>query len=306
MDRIPASLCGHRIDPVHPAHGGGLRCDPAGLGIRLPQVHLKRLFGATFALSSVLTPFFLGTVAGSVASGRVPLGNAAGDPITSWLNPTSLFAGTFAVVLCAYLAAVYLTADATRRGDAHLAGQFRSRALASGIGAGAIALAGIAVLRADAPRLFAGLLERALPLIPVSALAGIATLALVWTRRFVAARGAAALAVTTLLWGWAAGQYPYMLQGIITIEQAAAPRATQEALVVTLGIGAVLIAPALLWLFVLFQRGESESGGAQSGPGQVCSVIPSVRLLAKPGPRHRSVRGVPSVIGMDPRCARPR
>src|SRR5256885_7479848 len=41
------------------------------------QLGQQRLFGATFALSSVLTPFFLGTVAGGIASGRVPLGLAA-------------------------------------------------------------------------------------------------------------------------------------------------------------------------------------------------------------------------------------
>ncbi|MGO4759566.1 cytochrome d ubiquinol oxidase subunit II, partial [Streptomyces sp. 2MCAF27] len=58
----------------------------------------KRLFGACFALSSVLTPFFLGTVAGGVASGRVPPGLAAGDLITSWLNPTSLLGGVLAVL----------------------------------------------------------------------------------------------------------------------------------------------------------------------------------------------------------------
>jgi cytochrome d ubiquinol oxidase subunit II len=53
----------------------------------------QRLFGAAFALSSLLTPFFLGTVAGAIASGRVPPGLAAGDPVRSWLNPTSLLAG---------------------------------------------------------------------------------------------------------------------------------------------------------------------------------------------------------------------
>ena len=31
-----------------------------------------RLFGVVFATSSILTPFFLGTVAGAIASGRVP------------------------------------------------------------------------------------------------------------------------------------------------------------------------------------------------------------------------------------------
>ena len=43
----------------------------------------ERLFG----LSSLLTPFFMGTVVGAIASERVPPGNAAGDPVSSWLNP---------------------------------------------------------------------------------------------------------------------------------------------------------------------------------------------------------------------------
>jgi cytochrome bd ubiquinol oxidase subunit II len=47
------------------------------------QLEQQRLFGAAFALS-VLTPFFLGTVAGGIASGYVPLKLAAGDLVTSW------------------------------------------------------------------------------------------------------------------------------------------------------------------------------------------------------------------------------
>src|SRR5246500_4824231 len=52
-------------------------------------------FGAIFAASSVITPFFLGTVAGAIASGRVPAGGY-GDPIRSWVNPTSLVGGCLA------------------------------------------------------------------------------------------------------------------------------------------------------------------------------------------------------------------
>src|SRR4051794_4338579 len=106
----------------------------------------KRLFGACFALSSVLTPFFLGTVAGGVASGRVPPGLARGDVVTSWLNPTSALGGVLAVLVCAHLAAVYLCAETARRGAAELGAWFRARALVSGPLAGAVALAGIAVL----------------------------------------------------------------------------------------------------------------------------------------------------------------
>ena len=52
-----------------------------------------RVLGAIFALSSVLIPFCLGAALGGIASGRVPVGNAAGDPWSSWLNPTSVLVG---------------------------------------------------------------------------------------------------------------------------------------------------------------------------------------------------------------------
>ncbi len=235
------------------------------------EMALRRAFGATFALSSVVTPFFLGTVAGAVASGRVPVGNAAGDPLSSWLNPTSVLAGAYAVAICAYLAAVYLTQDAFRDGKTHLAEQFRTRALWSGMAAGVIALAGIGVVRVDAPALFAGLAGRGLAFIPLSAVGGIATLAFVWTRRYVAARAAAALAVTAVLWGWAAGQYPDLLPGVLTIDEGVASRKTLEALVWSLSVGAVLVVPSLIWLFALFQReapapAPPEQGQSQEAP----------------------------------------
>src|ERR671922_750854 len=52
-----------------------------------------RVLGATFALSSVLTPFFLGAALGGIASGRVPVGNVAGDELRSWTGATSIAIG---------------------------------------------------------------------------------------------------------------------------------------------------------------------------------------------------------------------
>jgi cytochrome d ubiquinol oxidase subunit II len=222
------------------------------------ELPLQRLFGAAFALSSVLTPFFLGTVAGAVASGRVPPGNATGDLVTSWWNPTSLLGGTLAVGACAYLAAAYLTADAARAGQPALAEAFRRRAIATGLVVGAVALAGIAVLRADAPVLFAGLTGRALPLVAASALAGLASLWLLVCRRFLAVRATAAVAVAAVVWGWAAGQYPWMLLGGLTIAQAAASRPVIEAVLGSLAVGALLFLPPLAWLYVLFQRTQRQ------------------------------------------------
>src|SRR5688500_10824915 len=55
-----------------------------------------RALGATFALSSVLTPFFLGCAVGAVASGQVSADDAGGA-FSTWTNATSIFAGLLAV-----------------------------------------------------------------------------------------------------------------------------------------------------------------------------------------------------------------
>ena len=116
------------------------------------------LIDSAFSLASFLTPFALGTVVGAVASGRVPLGNAAGSLFGSWLNPTSLLVGVLAVALAAYMAAVYLAADGARHDEPELAERFRTRALIVGVLAGAIALGGLPILHSDAHRLFERLL----------------------------------------------------------------------------------------------------------------------------------------------------
>ena len=103
-----------------------------------------------FALSSIIVPFAFGAAIGGIASGRVPVGNAEGDTFSSWLNWTSFLVGVLAVAVAAYLAAVYLAADATRLGSPELAEAFRVRALVMGVAAGAIAMAGLVVVRHDA------------------------------------------------------------------------------------------------------------------------------------------------------------
>src|SRR4249919_256061 len=89
----------------------------------------RRNFGAAFAISSVLVPYCFGAVAGAIASGRVPAGGVAGDPWSSWMNPTSIIGGLLAVSVCAYLAAVYLVRDSRRLGDEPMGLYFRRRAI---------------------------------------------------------------------------------------------------------------------------------------------------------------------------------
>src|SRR4051794_17601978 len=165
-----------------------------------------------FSVSSVLTPFALGAAVGGLASGRVPVGNAAGNPWSSWLNPTSVVIGLLAVGIAGFLAAVYLCADAVRMSDQVLERSVRVRALASGVVTGALAVAGLVVVALDAPELFTGLVHGAgLAALVVSAVAGIVTLPLVWWRRYRPARLSAALAVAAVIAAWALAQRPYAL-----------------------------------------------------------------------------------------------
>jgi cytochrome d ubiquinol oxidase subunit II len=216
----------------------------------------QRLFGATFAFSSVVTPFFLGTVAGAIASGRVPPGLAKGDLVSSWVNPTSAVSGALAVGITAYLAAVYLTRDAQRGGDADLAEGFRRRALITGAVVGLLSAIGLLVLHADAPRLFVQLTSgRALPFLILSVAAGLTSIMLLWLRSYLAVRLTAALAVVGLLWGWGVGQYPRLLPGL-PLREAVATHAVLAATLGALGVGALLLVPSLWWLYATFQRGH--------------------------------------------------
>jgi cytochrome d ubiquinol oxidase subunit II len=220
----------------------------------------QRAVETVLSLSSILTPFALGLMVGGIAAGRVPVGNAAGDLVTSWLNPLAITVGLIAVTFSAYLAAVFLAADAVRHDDAEMEQAFRTRALISGVVAGLVAAAGLIPLHADAPHLFHELVAgQALPAAIVSVIAGGAALLLVFRRRYEPARYTAALAVAAVIAGWALGQSPYLLPGL-SIEHAAAPRNTLIAVVVAVVAGGIILFPSLVVLFRLTLGGSLAAG----------------------------------------------
>ena len=224
----------------------------------------ERILGALFGASSVLTPFALGAAVGGIASDRVPLGNAAGDAIGSWLNPTSALVGVLAVATSAYLAAVWLTADAARAGHDDIVEAFRARALATGAIAGAIALGGLFVLRSDAERIYEGLTSGSgLVAVATSAAAGAATMLFVARRRLEPARWSAAVAVGAIVAGWALAQQPLVLPGL-TIRAAAAPHDTLVAVIVAVLGGGAILFPSLALLFRLVLGGRL--GHAEPAP----------------------------------------
>ena len=216
-----------------------------------------RALGATFALSSVLTPFCLAAALGGIASGRVPVGNAVGAPFASWLNTTSAATGLLAVLTGAHLAAVYLAADSTRAGVPDLVAAFRVRALASGVAAGAAAIGGLVAQHSDPRSLYDGLTSGwGVVCVVGSAAAGVTTLALVHGRRFDVARFTAAAAVGAIMVGWAVAQEPYALPSHLTVASAAAPHATLVGLLASIAAGLLVVGPALVMLYRLHLRGR--------------------------------------------------
>jgi cytochrome bd ubiquinol oxidase subunit II len=189
-------------------------------------------YAGTFAAASLITPFCLGAVAGGVTLGR-----------RGWLSPAALYSGLLTTGLCVYLAAVYLTWDAHRAGDA---GRFRAHALRAGCGVGALALAGVPIVGGGMARS---------PLIVVSAVAGVASLVLLWRRRYLAVRVTAALAAGAVLWGAAARAH-------LGLAAAAAPDPVLRLVLIALAVGGVLLLPSLTWLYVLFQRAPREGSKA--------------------------------------------
>jgi cytochrome bd ubiquinol oxidase subunit II len=232
----------------------------AGFAFRKVMVRTdqQRLTGAAFAISSVLVPFFLGAIAGGIASGRVPPAGH-GDPIGSWVNPTSFLGGVLAVLVCAYVAAVFLTAEARRRDDTELETWFRRRSLATAMATGLVALAGIFVLRADSPRLFDALLTRGLPLVLLSGACGLTALVLLRRGAPRLLQALAVGAVGTVIAGWGVAQYPNLLGTHTTISAAAAPEPTLWALTIVAAVALLMVVPSMALLFVLAQRGRLDT-----------------------------------------------
>lgn len=227
----------------------------------------RHLAGWLFGMGSVLTPFCLGATLGGVTAGRVPAGNAAGNQLTSWLNPVSVAAGLLAVATGAFLSAVYLVAEAHRRGATDLERYFRVRAVATSVVALVAGAAALVALWFDARTMFDRVLERSVPLVLIGVLALAAALLLARRGVVRGLRALAALGVAGLVWAWAVAQAPYLLPFSLTISDGAGAAATQRWLLGWALIALVTVVPALGLLYVLDQRGELAEDPTTSRPG---------------------------------------
>lgn len=217
---------------------------------------VQRRWSRIFSIASLVTPILLGIVAGTVATGTVAVAPGvtfADAYVVPWTRPLPLLVGLLTLVLFAYLAATYLTVEAT---DGEIAEDFRRRAILSATVLLPLAAAVLLVARDAAPALWRGLVlsEWAWGLHLLTAIAAVTALAALGTRRYPLARVAAAAQAVLIIVGWARAQYPHIVPPDLTLHEAAAPAATLGLLVGALSLGSVLLFPSLWYLFRVFRR----------------------------------------------------
>jgi cytochrome d ubiquinol oxidase subunit II len=228
----------------------------AGFAFRkeVETLRWQRLMGATFAFSSLVTPFFMGTVVGAVAVGKIPL-DVQHSTLSTWTGTTSILIGFLFVAVCGYEAAVFLIGEATGRENHGLERYFRTRAMIAGAAAGALSLAVLVSLRSSDILLYHRLTGRALPLVIVAGACGVAVIVMLFTRWSRGLRAVSAIGVTAVVWGWGVAQYPILLPRTgLTLSAGAAPHATLVALIAVAGLAVVLVVPGFVLLFRLHGR----------------------------------------------------
>ena len=221
----------------------------------------QQRWGRVFAVASIVTPVLLGTSVGAIASGAAgtaaarlaAAGNGGAPPFASvyvapWLAPFPLALGALALAMFAFLAAVYIAVREPALRDV-----FRRRALWSAAAIFVTAFGALAIARVTAPRVVDSLMGGGA--LAFQSPVAVAALTAIWALRashFRIARVAAAAQVSLILWGWVLAQAPYVVPPTLTVRGTAAPRITLELLVAALAAGAVILIPALAYLYRTF------------------------------------------------------
>ena len=225
-----------------------------------PDDPLQEHWGRLFAISSVFTPVMLGICIGAISTGgiRVQDGAVTSGFLRPWLGLFPFAVGLFAVALFAFLAAVYLTVEAT---DEALREDFRRRALAAAVATGALALTVYLLSYETAPLVRVGLTHRpwSWPLHIITGLFALGTIGALWRRRFQLARVLAVGQIGLILGGWALSLYPFLVPPDISIIQAVAPLSVLRPVLWGTALGLLILVPSFLYLFRVFKGGPAFS-----------------------------------------------
>src|SRR5512146_2339245 len=221
-----------------------------------------------FAGASLLTPVLLGAIVGAVTSGDIGARETVAAGISrAWLAPFPLAVGLLALAVFSYLAAVYLILETDER---PLQEDFRSIALWTSGGVAALLFAVPLLARRGAPEFFHALLGSgwSAGIVCLVASAAVGAFVSLLRRAYGFARACAAAQAASVLIGWGAAQYPFLVRPGLSIPAAAAPPATLRLILVALAAGALFLFPAIFLLFRVF-KGEALFGRPRTpSPGE--------------------------------------
>jgi cytochrome d ubiquinol oxidase subunit II len=214
-----------------------------------------RIWGRVFSTASTITPFLFGTAAAAVASGQVSLqgGRVSTDLLAGWTTPFALTIGALALSLCAVLAAFNLIVEAQNSNDAELVEAFRRRAIIAGAITLALDVVAFILSPFQAPLLWHGMLDHALPVVIATGLIGMGAATSLLLRRYRLARVLGFTVTAFIFVSWGLSQFPYLVPVSVTISNAASPPATQLALLIGTIIGMAFLLPSLWLLFHVFR-----------------------------------------------------
>jgi cytochrome d ubiquinol oxidase subunit II len=233
----------------------------------------SKVWGRVFSTASTITPFFFGTAAAAVASGQVHVqgGRVQTDLLAGWTTPFALTIGALALSLCAVLAAVNLIIEAQHNNDAGLVEAFRRRAMIAGAITLVLDAVAFILSPSQAPLLWHGLLDHALPLAIATALIGLGAATSLFLRRYRLARVLAFTTTALIFASWGLSQFPYLVPVAVTINTAASPPSTLLALLISTSIGMALLLPSLWFLFHVF-RGKHPALNVQEKAAEPTST----------------------------------
>ena len=224
-----------------------------------------KILSRTFSVASAMTPFFLALAAAAIASGVIHIQNTSqvvSNTRSDWLTPFTLTIGAMALTLCVTISAIYLTVEATSRGQSDLAEAFRRRGLIAGALTAVFGLLGLILAPSEAAFLWHGMLDKAIPVVIVTMLVGVAAAAALWFKRYTWARVLIVAEVAFLLLSWGMSQYPYIIPPDVTAANASSPLETQQFLLVGIILALIIVVPSLWFLFYVFKLKKVTANGA--------------------------------------------
>ncbi|MDB5111781.1 MAG: cydB [Mucilaginibacter sp.] len=224
----------------------------------------QALYNHIFTYSSVITPLFLGIIAGSAISGQIDPGanTFASAYIFSWFNWFSISVGFFTVSLCGFLAAIYLIGEATEPNDVQ---RFINKAKALNLAA--FICGGLVFIAAEVENIHLAQWIFGNVISLTAVIAASISLVLLWITislgKKMIARVFAAFQVTMILLSVGYRHFPnfIILKGgqKMSLLTDHAPVKTIDDLGIALLIGSLFILPALFYLYYSFKEKNKDA-----------------------------------------------